>query len=392
MIETEVAADSPARWRLGRATWILLAGNALQSTGVGFFFPILPIYALSRGATSLEIGAMLTAGVAGAALAQFPGGWLADRFDRRTLVVAFQTTYALFFPLYLLPISPLWLIPLRFLHTVISSGYQPTAMALLADLSPIEHRGRMFGFWSSSFMFGLLVGPAVGGALALIGLQYAFWGAAGATLMSAATLTLLPRGERRVQSRDTEPHVPARELIKVLAPAMLAGAGPAFGIGCYDAVWSLYIHSNGGGTFVIGLSFTLFALPVLLFSGLAGALSDRLGPKPVVAWSTLIMGGFASAYGFVHSIPVLLGMGVVEGSMAVGSRPALLALVSKSVPKSHQGRAQGAYQTNTYLFQGVGALVGGALFGFSHTYSFLAIGAACALAVTAVPFLGRRRL
>src|SRR5438128_1779384 len=100
---------------------------------------------------------MLTAGVVGAALAQFPGGWLADRFDRRVLVVAFQATYALFFPLYLLPISPLWLIPLRFLHTAISSGYQPTAMALLTDLSPAAHRGRAFGFWNSSFMFGLFV-------------------------------------------------------------------------------------------------------------------------------------------------------------------------------------------------------------------------------------------
>jgi DHA1 family multidrug resistance protein-like MFS transporter len=391
VIETEVAADAPARWRLGRASWILLVGNALQSTGVGFFFPILPIYAQSRGASSLEIGAMLTAGVAGAALAQFPGGWLADRFDRRSLVVFFQVVYGLCFPLYLLPVAPAWLILLRFLHTTISSGYQPTAMALLADMTPAERRGRMFGFWNSSFMFGLLVGPAAGGALGLIGLQFAFWGAAIACLSSAATLTLLPR-PAQVTAPKHGAGASAWSLVKVLLPAMLAGGGTSFGIGCYDAVWSLYVHANGGGPFVIGLSFTLFALPVLLFSGFAGSLSDRLGPKPVVAWSTLIMGSFASAYGFIHSIPALLGLGVVEGSTVVGGRPALQALVSRSVPETHQGRAQGAFQTSSFVLQGVGSLVGGALFGLNHAYSFLSIGAACWLAAAAVPFLGRRRI
>ena len=390
MIETEVAVDSPARWRMGRATWVLLVGNALQATGVGFFFPILPLYAQARGANSLEIGAMLTAGVVGAGIAQFPGGWLADRYDRRTLVVAFQTVYALFFPLYLLPISPLWFIPLRFLHTCISSGYQPTAMALLTDLSPAAHRGRAFGFMNSSFMFGLLAGPAIGGALAVFGLQNAFWGAAVATLLSAGTLLFLPRTEpvQREHSRAASPWT----LVKVLLPAMLAGGGVAYGIGSYDAVWALYVHANGGGPFVVGLSFTLFALPVLLFSGFAGALSDRIGPKPVVAWSTLLMGTFASIYGFIHSIPWLLGLGVVEGSMVIGGRPALQALVSRSVPESHQGRAQGTFQTSSFAFQAVGSLVGGALFGVNHLVSFLAIGAATGIAALAVPFLGRSRL
>ena len=391
MLETEVAADAPSRWRPGRATWILLAGNALQATGIGFFFPILPLYAQSRGATSLEIGAMLTSGVIGAALAQFPGGWLADHFDRRTLLVLFQVVYALFFPLYLLPISPLWFILIRFLHTAISSGYQPTAMALLTDLSPARHRGRAFGLMNSSFMFGLLVGPAVGGLLAVLSLRNAFFGASVACLLSAAMLFFLPAAGERTERRHA-PRAQPLALVKVLLPAMLAGGGSAFGIGCYDAVWSLYIHSNGGGAFTVGLSFTLFSLPVLLLSGFAGALSDRVGPKPVVAWSSLLMGSFAAAYGFVHSIPWLLGLGVVEGSLVIGGRPALQALVSRSVPESHQGRAQGTFQTSSFALQGVGSLVGGGLFGVDHAYSFLAIGAACWLAVAAVPFLGRSKL
>lgn len=391
MIETEVAAVVPARWRPERATWILLAGNALQSTGLGFFFPILPVYALARGATSFEIGAMLTAGVVGAGLAQVAGGWLADRFDRRRLVVIFQVLYAVFFPLYLLPFAPVFFIPLRFLHSATGGGYQPAALALLTDLSPPEHRGRVFGYWSSSFMFGLLVGPAIGGSLALLGLSTAFLGATAVSLIAAATLLQLPEPRR---------HAPAQErggpspwmLIGVLLPAMLAAGGTAFGIGVYDAIWSLYVHSLGGGPFVIGLSFTLFSLPVLLTSGFAGALSDRIGPKPVVLWSTLAMGLFGSAYGFIHRIPVIVALGVLEGCFVIGGRPALQALVSRSVPESHQGRAQGTFQTSLFAFQAPGSLLGGYLFGLDHLYPFLSIGVACWLAALAVPFLGRRRL
>jgi MFS family permease len=391
VIETEVAQVVPGPWRPARATWVLLIGNALQSTGLGFFFPILPIYAQSRGATSFQVGAMLTAGVVGAALAQIGGGWLADRFDRRRLVVIYQVLYALYFPLYLLPFPPVWFIPLRFLHSVTGAGYQPAALALLTDLSPAGERGRVFGYWSSSFMFGLLAGPAIGGSLALLGLPMAFLGATVVTLIAAAALLQLPKPARHARTERAGGPSPWT-LIGVLLPPMLAGAGTAFGIGVYDAVWSLYVHALGGGPFVIGLSFTLFSLPVLLLSGFAGSLSDRLGPKPVVLWSTLAMGVFGAAYGLIHQVPVIVALGVLEGCFVIGGRPALQALVSRSVPETHQGRAQGTFQTSNFVFQAPGSLLAGALFGINHAYPFFAIGAACWLAALAVPFLGRRSL
>lgn len=390
MIEAQIGVATPARWRPDRSTWILLAGNALASTGIGFFFPILPIFASARGASSFEIGAMMTAGVIGAAAAQFPGGWLADRYDRRRLVVAYQLLYAAFFPLYLLPISPLWFIPLRFVHTVISSGYQPTALALLTDLTPERDRGRAFGYWSSSFMFGLLAGPAIGGLLAAVSLRNSFWGATAVTLCAAGSLLLLPKPAREGRAREDAGGPSAWAIVIALLPPMLAAAGSGYGIGAYDAVWSLYVHSLGGGPAVIGLSFTLFSLPVLLLSGFAGSLSDRLGPKPVVLWSTIAMGAFAALYGFIHNIPVIVAIGVVEGATVIGGRPALQALVSRSVPVSHQGRAQGTFQTSMFISQAVGSLAGGYLFGVEHKLAFLSIGAACWLAAAAVPFLGRR--
>jgi len=389
VIEAPISVATPVRWRPARATWILLGSNALQSAGLYFFLPLLPIYAQSHGASTLEIGAMFTAGVAGAALAQFPGGWLADRYDRRTLIVVFQAMYAVLFPLYLLPVSPVLFIPLRFVQAALGGGFTPAALALLTDLSPVEHRGRAFGYWSSSFMFGLVAGPAIGGSLALLGLQDAFWGATVVSLIAVGTLMLLPKPARHVIAHESAGPSYWR-LVSILLGAMLAGAGVGYGIGVYDTVWSLYVHLLGGSAFVVGLSFTLFAIPILVLSGFAGALSDRLGPKPVVLWSTLAMGVFGTAYGFIHQLPVLVGLGVLEGCTVIGGRPALQALVSRSVPPSHQGRAQGTFQTAMYVFQAAGSLLGGALFGVRPLLAFASIGVACWLAALAVPFLGRR--
>lgn len=238
-------------------------------------------------------------------------------------------------------------------------------------------------------MFGLLAGPAIGGSLALLGLQVAFWGATVVSLLAAATLLLLPDPPRHLVAHDSD-GPSGRRLVSLLLPAMLAGGGVGYGIGVYDTVWSLYVHLLGGSAFVVGLSFTLFSLPVLVLSGAAGALSDRLGPRPVVLWSTLAMGVFGTAYGFIHQLPVLVGLGVIEGCTVIGGRPALQALVSRSVPASHQGRAQGTFQTSMYVFQGAGSLLGGELFGIRTLFAFASIGVACWLAALATPFLGRR--
>mgnify|MGYP001791253274 FL=1 len=49
-----------------------------------------PIYGQEIGLSAVDIGYFLAAFVAGGALAQYPAGWLADRFDRRVVLIAFS--------------------------------------------------------------------------------------------------------------------------------------------------------------------------------------------------------------------------------------------------------------------------------------------------------------
>ncbi|MEM1101686.1 MAG: MFS transporter [Pseudomonadota bacterium] len=49
-----------------------------------------PIYAAEIGLTADEVGLFLAALIVGGAVAQFPAGWLADRYDRRRVLIGFS--------------------------------------------------------------------------------------------------------------------------------------------------------------------------------------------------------------------------------------------------------------------------------------------------------------
>ena len=89
------------------ALWVLIAGHGLRWLGIGFFLPFLPLFVGSRGGGTGLIGLVFAARLVGIAIAQYPGGWLADRWGSRPVVVASLALFAVFFPAYLLPVPPL---------------------------------------------------------------------------------------------------------------------------------------------------------------------------------------------------------------------------------------------------------------------------------------------
>src|ERR1700737_2931686 len=167
-------------WPGGRpqatAVWTLLGANAITSLGIGFFLPILPLFIAGRGATSLLVGLVFGAGIAGRALVQYPAGWLSDRVGRRPVLVLGLLAYALLFPLYLLPVPAFALIAVRFVHALAGGSVSIAATALIADLTATEERGQAFGRLRASDMAGILLGPPLTGLVAAGRLDAGFFG------------------------------------------------------------------------------------------------------------------------------------------------------------------------------------------------------------------------
>ena len=369
-----------------RALWTLYAANLLTAVGLWFFLPLLPIFLGRRGGSSALVGAVFAAGLLGNALIRYPAGWAADRFGTRPVMVVAMSAYALLYLAYLLPMPLGVFVALRFVHGASAGAFLPAANGLVADVTEPGARGRAFGVLQATNMAGMLVGPGLGGFIALFDLNGVFVVSAVACGLSVAALATLPNV--RVATSIEAP-VGAMHIARSLLPLLLLGAGTAYIIGTFDTIWALYLTRRGASTFAVGLSFVAFALPAMLLSAQAGAFGDRFGPRRLIVGALVAGAVFSAVYPFVTSVPWLIGLGLIEGAFTISGLPSLNAEVSRSAEPGQQGRTQGVFQTVQTGIQIVGALAGGALFGLSPTYAFLAMSAACLLSASSV--LVRRR-
>jgi MFS transporter, DHA1 family, tetracycline resistance protein len=362
-----------------RTLWTLYAVNFLNAVGMWFFLPLLPIFLGRRGGSAALVGAVVAAGLLSNAAIRYPAGWAADRFGTRPVMLAAMAATAALFLAYLLPLPAAAFILVRFIQGGAQGAYWPAANGLLAEITAPQERGRVFGFMQATNMAGMLIGPAIGGFIALFNLGIVF--AVAAAMSAVAMLALVTLRNVRAEPSLDAP-VRALHIARMLLPLILLGAGTSYMIGTFDTIWPLYMTYRGANTFAVGLSFVAFALPAMLLSGLAGTLGDRFGPRRIIVIALLFTAFFAALYPFIASVPWLIGLGLVEGAFTISGAPSIMAEVSRSAEPGHQARTQGVFQTVQTLVQILGALIGGALYTLNPTSAFLAMAAVCLLAAS----------
>ena len=364
-----------------RTLWTLYSVNFLNAVGTWFFLPLLPIFLGRRGGSAALVGLVMAAGLLANAVIRYPAGWAADRFGTRPVMLAGMLVTSALFLAYLLPLPAFAFILVRLVQGGGQGAYWPAANGLLAEVTAPAERGRVFGFMQSTNMAGMLIGPAVGGFIALFNLSAVFTVAAVVSLLALAALATL-RNVRVEPAREAP--VRALHIARSLVPLILLGAGASYVIGTFDTIWPLYMTYRGASTFAVGLSFVAFALPAMLLSSQAGALGDRFGARKFIVIALLFTAVFAALYPFVSSVPWLIGLGLVEGALTISGMPSTMAEVSRTAEPGQQARTQGVFQTVQTLVQILGALGGGALFTLNPTYSFLAMTAVCLLGASTV--------
>lgn len=128
-----------------------------------------------------------------------------------------------------------------------------------------------------------------------------------------------------------------------VAPLYLAGFVTAFGAhGVATAVGGEHA-ALGMSLAWLGVFLALYDVAELVLKPVFGALSDRVGPKPVIV-SGLVVFAAASAFGVFTSGPV--GLALVrlgQGAGAAAFSPASSAAVARLVPEDRRGRYFGRY-------------------------------------------------
>ena len=138
-------------------------------TGIGMVVPVRVLYAQEHGASLAIISAMASAYLVSNFLAQYPVGWLADRWGRKQLILIGLFVQAAITLAYLLVTDPLTFVFLRFIEGIAGAAVLLPSRALIVDAVPLEKRGEAYGTYNSFFNAAFLLGPALGGLLSATG-------------------------------------------------------------------------------------------------------------------------------------------------------------------------------------------------------------------------------
>lgn len=390
----ETAAGTPLRIRAAsllagrpsRAVLLILVATLFNTIGYQVFIPIMPIFVTSQGASPFIVGFVSAGALLSYGLAQYPAGWLADRFDRRRVVALATVAYASWFVVYLLPLPLPAIVVCRFCHAATGAFFTPGALALIADLSPRNQVSRAFGFYQVATMSGFLLGPLAGGVLASWSVDWVFITAGSACVLAALPIFFMaPPPEQHAEAAIAAAVQPST--IRRLLPAITVGWAPEYLTGMLTAIWSLYMLSRGAQVWQIGLSFTLLAVPSVLGSVSLGDLIDRRGAKMVMLLSLIGLAITAPLSGIFTAVPLLILIVTVQGVFIAGERPAIYSEVAHRFSARQLARANGFLQMALLGGDTVGAIVGGSLYTTSAFAAFASISLMCLVSLVGVPFL-----
>ncbi len=386
-------------WRPSGNVLALAAVSFLTDASSEIIAPLLPLFLVGTLGASVSMVGVIEGGAEAVASAlKLASGWWSDRVSRRKpLIVAGYSIASLVRPLVAIAQTASQVLVIRLVDRVGKGIRGAPRDALLAGSVAPQFRGRAFGFHRAADHAGAVVGPLIALAcLQWVGMpiRQVFWVAAIPGALAVAVAIAFVREQRQpapaapkksplaepLRGPITEP-LPRAFWVTML-PILVFTLGNST-----DAFLLLRASQLGVPTALIPLVWVLLHLVKSASSTPGGALSDRLGRRPLIVGGWLlyaaVYAGFAAASSPWHAWLLFGVYGVVFG-LTEGAEKAL---VADLVPASRRGAAFGWYQATV----GIAALPASIVFGavWDRYGSPAAFGMGALLAVTAAVAMAR---
>jgi EmrB/QacA subfamily drug resistance transporter len=351
------------------------------------------------------------------------GGRLGDILGRRKMFLFGVVVFALSSASIGLSPNEGWLVAGRALQGIGAAFMMPATLSIITVTFPPEERGKAIGTWAGVSALALAIGPVVGGALA----EYVSWRAIFflnlPVAIGAVTVTLFATHESRDESHEHSidwPGIAALSIgLSALVLALVEGNAWGWGSGRIVALFAVavvglaaffaieprvrepmvdfalfrsrtFLGANGIAFIVSFAMFAMFfftalymqnilgyspiqagvrflpsTLMIVLIAPLAGRLTDRVGPRPLIVsgLSLVTLALFLqtritvdTGYGLLLPAFVLMGIG-----MALVMSPMSTAAMNSVVPEK-AGVGSGILSMNRMVGATFGVAAIGALF------------------------------
>lgn len=371
----------------------IFATVLLDMLAIGIVIPVLPKLVVDFVGGDTQQAAKIF-GVFGTAwaLMQFLfspfQGSLSDSFGRRPVILISNFGVGLDYVLMALAPTLGWLLVGRVISGITAASIS-TAYAYVADVTPQDKRAARFGLLGAAFGAGFVLGPALGGFAGSISPRLPFWIAAGLSLANACYgLLVLPESLPRSRRAGFR----WRRANPFGALALLRSHAELFGLAFVNFLGNLahavlpsisvlyMLYRYGSNERIVGLTLAGVGFASIIVQGaVVGPVTKRIGEH-----AALMLGLAFGVAGFL-----VFALAKTDAEFWIGipllalwglESPACMALMSRLVGGSEQGRLQGANSSVT----GIANLFGPAL--FTQTFAF-AIGAGRDWQLPGAPFL-----
>jgi MFS family permease len=347
--------------------------------GASAVLPMLPLFLRDRGISSGWIGAVIASYFLAGVLTQYVAGHVTDHVGHRPVLITGLSVYALASAGFLLSVGAAGYAALRALQGLGAGALMVAGLSLVAVVVPAGRRGRAFSRVFAAQLAGIAIGPTIGSIAGKAHIRGLF-----VFTCVAAVIAMVPvivgTTSRAARARE---QVDRLVISKAVVGAVLVAVCGGLVAGCYEACWSLLMTSRGAAVWQIGLSWTLFALPFVALSPVAGRLVDRFDRRLLALFAVIAGAGFAATYPFIPSPDVLIGLGSIESISVAIAIPAAQSMLADSVRPTALGRAQGFFTTAETAAIAVAAGSAGWLFAVRHWLPFVTAAIVC-LGITAV--------
>jgi DHA1 family tetracycline resistance protein-like MFS transporter len=383
--------------------------------GFSLIIPVMPslissLKGIPFNKASLYGGYLLFAFAAAQFLFSPVIGNLSDRYGRRPVLLSSLFGFGIDYIFLALAPAYGWLFIGRVIAGITGASFT-TATAYIADISPDPaERAKNFGMIGAAFGLGFVLGPALGGLLAIWGIRAPFYAAAGLCLLNCLfgyffLPESLPKENRRpFEWKRANPFGAFKFLTRHPEIGNLAFSFFLIYLAAQavQSQWNFFtqyrFHWTNG---MVGLSLTVVGVLIGgVQAGLTRVVNPRLGNEKSIYLGMsfytigLVLFAFASQSWMMFAFLVPYCLGGIAG-------PSLQAVISGHVQPSHQGELQGALTSLMSVTNIIGPIMMAATFNYFTSdkapfyfpgMHFL-IGAACMLMSTIVIYrvLSRER-
>ena len=360
-----------------RDIWLICISNAVGAFGEGLYFWVFPLYVRSVQADYMQLAIVTSALMGFAALVPIPGGLLADRFDRKKIIILSWTPW-IFAPL-IYSFAQNWaqLIPGTVCWGVSMIGLPAITAYVISNVEDQKKVTSVLSFVWASYSFSYIFAPAVGTYLAtIIGMRPVLQIASLFAAVSTCIFFLLrSQHPRKIESEMSQQSMPPAERSRLLN-SMLLLAGLFMAASFFMGIARPYItpflaEQVSLSEFQVGVFGSVSYAGVTLMGVALGRLGDRWKRSGAIGLCFLLYVVAVIPLLLVREVGWLMPVAFLFGGSGVAGS-IVSSMVGTSAPRSRRGLWVSIPQTLGMVAAFVASYVGGYLYTLSPPYAFLA--------------------